>query len=144
MKKFQTLFILASVCLLFSNIQAANSHPAWDIKQTFFKDAPAKRFSSVSVRINVVGLLGLPINVCSVAGQLLIGTTYAYVDGTVTIPTAVQCYSNEQTPLLLDVSEGSRIVIWGTVLSTGLQASAIKTVTAGDISAGVVTVNLLL
>ncbi|SHL59291.1 hypothetical protein SAMN05444266_104103 [Chitinophaga jiangningensis] len=148
MKKFQVFFLLACMCLAFGTVNAATSHtsgqPLWYMGKSFSNYAPAKRLTPVSVRVNVLSLLGVPINVCSLVGQTLIGSTFYYKDGSSVLPAPVQCYNYEQVPAILQVAEGDLVVAWGTVLSTGIQTAANKTVTAADISAGVVTVNLLL
>lgn len=150
MKRIQTLFFGAFLCLAMPSANAVtgnHSGSLWYLSKTFSGYAPAKRLSPVLIRVNVISLLGLPQNVCSLAGQLLISNTYVHMsrqNQPVATFVPVLCFNNEQVPLEFQCEPGDIITVAGTVLGTSLQTTATKTVTIDDINLGVFSINLIL
>ncbi|HEY9257758.1 hypothetical protein [Chitinophaga sp.] len=145
MKKIQTLFLVASLCFAMSSANAAaGSNSLWYMSKSFSNYTAAARLSPISVSVNVVTLLGVPVKICSALGQTLITSPLVYKLEPTIISIPIQCSNYQQQPVILDVAAGDVIEAWGYVLSTGFNIYAQHTVTTADISAGTVTVNLLL
>ncbi|HEY9257759.1 hypothetical protein [Chitinophaga sp.] len=145
MKKIQTIFLLVALCFAMGSANAAaGSNSLWYMSKNFSNYDAAKRLTPIAVHVNVVTLLGLPISVCSVLGQTLISGAYVYQVGAPILRVQVQCYNYEQQTLIWQVAPGDEIHAYGYVIGTGFNSEVFKIVTAADISAGILTLNLLL